>query len=177
MNVFTVNYGLDEAGRMLTREVVGEAPTQLRWDGLDLVGETTGESSTEYLVPGDIIYGFLRNGERFTLNLDATASCRSVTDEAGEVVARREYSAFGQLLEGSFDSVPGGLPFGFVGGAGVRTDATTKLIWMRKRWHEARMERLKSSQPIQHILGRNHRQACAGRIFEPQSQVNVAIAS
>jgi RHS repeat-associated protein len=78
-----------------------------------------------------------------------------VTDASGDVVAQLEYGAWGELLDGSIDSVPGGMPYGFVGGLGVRTDALTGLIYMRARHYDPQQARFISKDPIGLVGGAN----------------------
>jgi RHS repeat-associated protein len=133
VNEFTVDYTYDFWGRMLTRDN-GTDITTFVWDGWDLLSETTDSVTTDYLVPNGLIHSFLRDGDLYVVHCDGLGSCRMVTDSDGEVVAQLEYGPWGELLDGSVDSVPGGMSYGFVGGLGVRTDATTGLIYMRNRW-------------------------------------------
>jgi RHS repeat-associated protein len=71
-----------------------------------------------------------------------------VTDNTGAVVARFDYDAWGNLLASSFDNVPGGMPYGFVGALGVRFDSATGLHYMRHRWYDPRLQRFISRDPI-----------------------------
>jgi RHS repeat-associated protein len=73
-----------------------------------------------------------------------------VTDNTGAVVARFDYDAWGNLLASSFDNVPGGVPYGFVGALGVRFDAATGLYYMRHRWYDPSLQRFLSRDPIGH---------------------------
>ncbi len=66
----------------------------------------------------------------------------------GEVVFRRDYGAWGETLPGGFDNVPGGMPYAFVGGLGVRTDADTGMAYMRQRWYDPHLQRFISRDPI-----------------------------
>lgn len=72
-----------------------------------------------------------------------------MTDSDGEVVAQSEYGPWGELLDGSSDEVPGGMPFLWVGALGVRFDATTGLHYMRHRWYSPQLlQRFISRDPI-----------------------------
>ncbi|MCW5872579.1 MAG: RHS repeat-associated core domain-containing protein [Candidatus Eremiobacteraeota bacterium] len=73
---------------------------------------------------------------------------RLITDDEGNVVARYEFDAFGNELPGSFDNVPGGMAYKFVGGLGCRTDPTTSLVYMRQRWYDPTLQRFISRDPI-----------------------------
>jgi RHS repeat-associated protein len=147
VNEFTVDYTYDSAGRMLTRDD-GTDVTTFVWDGWDLLSETTDSVTTDYLVPNGLIHSFLRDGDLYVCHVDGLGSIRMVTDAAGDVVAQFEYGAWGELLEGSFDSVPGGLPIGFVGALGVRFDSATGLHYMRQRWYSSELQRFISRDPI-----------------------------
>jgi RHS repeat-associated protein len=154
VNQFTVDYTYDSAGRMLTRDD-GTDVTTFVWDGWDLLSETTDSVTTDYLVPNGLIHSFLRDGELFVCHADALGSVRMVTGDAGDVVAQFEYGAWGELLDGSFDSVPGGMPFGFVGGLGVRTDELTGLMYMRARHYDSELARFISRDPLGITAGAN----------------------
>ena len=71
-----------------------------------------------------------------------------VTDVDGAVVAQFEFGPWGEVLTGSFDSFPGGMSFGFVGGLGVRTDATTGLLYMRARHYDPTLQRFISRDTL-----------------------------
>ena len=57
-------------------------------------------------------------------------------------------SAFGNELPGSFDGVPGGMAYKFVGGLGCRTDLATSLVYMRQRWYDSQLGTFLSRDPI-----------------------------
>lgn len=79
---------------------------------------------------------------------DALGSVRAVTDSSGAVVARFEYGAWGNALAGSFDNVPnGGMPFTWIGGAGVKFDADCGLFLMRERYYDPQLSRFISRDP------------------------------
>jgi RHS repeat-associated protein len=147
VNEFTVDYQYDQVGRMLRRND-GTDVTTLRWDGWDLVGETTGTSVTEYLVPGLAVHSFIRDGVSYTLHPDALGSVRFITDESGNVVARFELSAYGEEIFVSAIPALANFPYRFVGALGVRTDSVTGLVWMRQRWYDPGLARFVSRDPI-----------------------------
>lgn len=142
-----VTYQYDRAGRMMRRDD-GVDVTTFVWDGWDVLSETTGAVTTDYLVPDGLIHSFIRGGERYQLHHDGLGSCRMVTDSDGEIVAQLELGAWGDLLDGSFDDVPGGMPCLWVGALGVRFDATTGLYYMRHRWYDPTCQRFISRDPI-----------------------------
>jgi len=139
---------------MLTRTSGGVTTTFL-WDGWDCIRESTPTSTTHYLIPEGQLLGFRRDGEHYSVASDALGCVRLVTDSSGEVVFRRDYGAFGETLPGGFDNVPGGLPYTFVGGLGVRTDADSGLIYMRQRWYCFTLQRFISRDPIGLRGGKN----------------------
>jgi RHS repeat-associated protein len=132
---------------MLTRDD-GTDVTTFVWDGWDLLSETTDSVTTDYLVPNGLIHSFLRDGDLYVVHVDALGSVRMVTDVDGAVVAQLEFSAWGEQLDGSVDSVPGGMPFKFVGALGVRFDSATGLHYMRQRWYSPTLQRFISRDPI-----------------------------
>ena len=137
----------DMAGRMLTRTSGGVTTTFL-WDGWDCIRESTPTSTTHYLIPEGQLLGFRRDGEQYSVASDALGCVRLVTDSSGEVVFRRDYGAFGETLPGGFDNVPGGMPYGFVGALGVRTDADNGLLYMRQRWYDSTLQRFISRDQL-----------------------------
>jgi YD repeat-containing protein len=125
---WVVNYTYDSAGRMITRDDNNGNVTTFLWDGWQMIRETTGESVTTYCIPEGHLLSFIRDGARFDCHTDALASVRLVTDEEGAVVSRFDTGAYGELLAGSFDGVPGGMPYTWVGGLGVRRIADGSVL-------------------------------------------------
>ena len=117
-------------------------------DGFDCIREQTGMSTTTYCIPEGVLTSFIRDGDRFDVHTDHVMSIRVVTNENGDVVLRREFDAWGGELAGSFDNVPGGFNYGFVGALGVRYDAATGLHYMRARWYDSELGRFISRDPI-----------------------------
>ncbi len=66
----------------------------------------------------------------------------------GKVFLRHDYGAWSETLPGGFDNVPGGMPYGFVGALGVKTDADSGLAYMRQRWYDPLLQRFISRDPI-----------------------------
>lgn len=155
-----VSYAYDSSGRMLSRDN-GLDLTVFLWDEWHVARETTGVTTTTYCIPEGYLQSFIRDGSRFDAHLDALGSVRLVTDENGDVVSRFDFSAFGGLLEGSFDGVPGGMPYAWIGGFGIRTDADSGLIYMRSRWYDPQAGRFISVEPIRGT-GRESRYAYCG---------------
>jgi RHS repeat-associated protein len=142
-----VAYSYDLAGRMMSRDD-GTDVTTFLWDGFDCIRETNGISTTTYCIPGGQLLSFVRDGERYDVHCDAVMSVRMVSDESGNVVLRREFDAFGEELSGSFDNLPGGFDYGFVGTLGCRKDPASSLVYMRQRWYAPELGRFVSKDPI-----------------------------
>ena len=157
-----IAYSYDSMGRMLTRDDGGPDITQLTWHGWNCIKEVTGESETIYHIPEGQILSLTRDGVTYQAHSDPLGSVRMVTDDNGQVVARYEYGAFGNELPGSFDSVPGGMAYKFVGGLGCRTDPTTSLVYMRHRWYDPTLGRFVNRDPIGLVGGKNMYAYCGG---------------
>ena len=82
---------------------------------------------------------------------DHLGSTLALTNNAGQVVARANYSAYGERIQstGSFDT-----PFGWQGAFGVQTDPNG-LHYMRARYYHARLGRFLSEDPIGFAGGDN----------------------
>jgi RHS repeat-associated protein len=143
-----VSYTYDSAGRMLTR-VSGGVTTTFEWDGWTLVKETTGSTVTRYIAPQGQLHSFERGGQVYQVHSDGhNGSVRAITDASGAVVAHYELDAWGAQL-GSSSPFSGGFAFGYVGSLGVRTDATTGLLYMRHRWFDPNgLQRFISRDPV-----------------------------
>ena len=155
-----VGYTYDEMGRMLTRTASG-ATTVFEWDGFDCVREsgpaagtapydvahydttatygTSGE--TQYCVVGGKLYELVRDGIPYAVVSDAMGHVRLVLDPAGATVSRFDYDAWGNVLPSSFDNLPSGMPYRYVGAPGVRWDADLGMYYMRHRWYDATLRR------------------------------------
>ncbi|MCW5872827.1 MAG: hypothetical protein KIS61_36605, partial [Candidatus Eremiobacteraeota bacterium] len=142
-----VSYVYDASGRMTSRDD-GVDVTTFLWHGFDCVREQTGMSTTTYCIPDGRLTSFIRDGDRFDCHTDALGSVRLVTDDNGDVVLRRDFDAWGGELAGNFDSVPGGMRYGFVGSLGLRTDPSTSLIYVRQRWYDSDLRIFVSRDPI-----------------------------
>ena len=147
-----VTYSYDSDGRMLTRDDGGPDITQYCWDHWDVIREVTGDSVTTYCIPGGQILSFIRGDERFEMHIDAVGSTRMITDSEGDVVARYEYDAFGNVLSASEDSALTGFPLRFLGTSGVRFDDLTGLYYIRRRWYDPQVGRFLSRDLIAIIL-------------------------
>ena len=151
-----VCYTRDMLGRMLTRTTSSPATTvKFEWDGWDCIREYTAPSGTAtcdsahvdtdahgsagvtlcYVVNGELL-AFERDNATYQVHADALGSVRMVTGSDGATLARFDYDAWGNSLSSTFNNVPGGMPYRFVGSLGVRWDEETGLYYMRNRWYE-----------------------------------------
>ncbi|MBS2037938.1 hypothetical protein JST97_23330, partial [bacterium] len=166
-----VAYVYDFAGRMISRD--DGTVTTFTWDGNFMVRENTGMSTTTYCVPEGRLVSFIRDGNRYDVHSDCLQSVRMVTDENGDVVARFEPDAWGGLLESSFDNLPGGMPYTWVGGLGVRFDEASTLYYMRHRWYDPTLQRFISRDPLGTRGGANlyeYADSNPGRFVDPTGQ-------
>ena len=143
------SYQYDSHSRLIQRVADGTT-TNYTWDGWGLVKEVKSGTITEttrYAVPHGGVTSFDRNGSRYYLHGDGLSSSQLVTNSSGNQAARIIYGAWGEELYSS-DSVPNGLDARFVGGLGVRNEATTGLTYMRHRWYDASLQRFISRDPV-----------------------------
>jgi RHS repeat-associated protein len=122
--------------------------TVFEWDGWTCIRETTAGEQTRYYAPWGELLTFERDGVTYQVVSDALGCVRVVTDETGAVVARMDFDPWGNLLPASFDLVPGGMPYRFVGALGCRWDSATEHIYMRNRWYEPSLQRFVSRDPL-----------------------------
>jgi len=87
----------------------------------------------------------------FQCHCDAQCHVRMVTDPTGAVISRFDYDAWGNQLPSSFDGVPNGFFYRYVGGYGVRFDPATGLYYMRQRWYDPTTQRFISRDPIRSV--------------------------
>ena len=142
----------------LTRTTSSPATTvKFEWDGWDCIREYTTPSASGssgvtlyYVVNGELM-AFDRDHVTYHVHADALGSVRMVTGPDGTVLARFDYDAWGNLLDSSYDDVPGGVSARYVGALGVRWDAMTGLYYMRHRWYDPGMGRFISRDPVHDV--------------------------
>lgn len=90
---------------------------------------------------------------------DQAGSTLALTDSAGEVTGRAEYTPYGVIshTSGAMDT-----PYLFNGAYGVQTDFQTGLIHMRARYYHPWLGRFISEDPIQFDGGNNWYAYCGG---------------
>jgi RHS repeat-associated protein len=150
---------------MLTR-TDSDGTTRFEWDGFDCIRELappTGSAvfdtaqfdtaefgssgRTDYYVVNGHQHQLVRDGAAYTVIIDALGSVRLVVDATGTTISTFDYGPWGQLLPSSVDSLPGGMPYAYVGAFGVRWDPNTGLRYMRNRWYEQKLQRFISRDP------------------------------
>lgn len=155
-----VSYSYDSMGRMLTRDDGGPDITKFWWDHWECIKEVNGESETIYHAPQGAILSFTRGGNTYQAHSDALSSTRMITDEGGSVIARYEYSAFGEPLSVAEGPAIEDFPMRFIGARGVRSDFSSGLIWMRERWYDPTLGRFISRDPVGLNGGTNRYSYC-----------------
>lgn len=131
-----IEFVYDSMGRML-RRIDGVNSWAFEWDGWDLVRETAPDGTvTRYFSPQGELFRFERGNELYSVHFDALNGVRMITDSAARIASEFQYGAFGEVLDSSFDGVPGGFLYRFVGALGCRAEPDFGLIYMRNRWYD-----------------------------------------
>jgi RHS repeat-associated protein len=97
---------------------------------------TKGNGEVTYYVYGLGLIGEANAGNYFSYHYDLRGSTIALTDEAGQVIERFQYSPYGMLLSGDASTTP----FLFNGKYGVMTD-TSGLYYMRARFYSPEIRR------------------------------------
>jgi len=112
---------MDALGRRISKTEGGKTTTYL-YDGMDIVQERQGNTVNPILTGPGIDQRFARNegSERTYFLTDALGSTRALTNTAGEVIQRYDYTPYGQTqtLNGSTSNPTNtpdgnGMPRGF----------------------------------------------------------------
>ena len=143
-------YTYDGNGLMLSsRKSTDTAAATYGWRGNDVVQETAPDGTvTRYNVVNGVLTSFVRGGETYTVQSDATVGhVRSVTDSNGTVVYTARYDAWGNVLAVT-DNVPGGMPARYVGALGVRRDGDLGVYCMRHRWYDPQLQQFLSKDSL-----------------------------
>jgi RHS repeat-associated protein len=149
-----VSYVYDAFGRPAVRKKDGTVTHKYAWyDQSTLAAVLNPDDSVKYL----LVYGtgftpvYMQAGtKRYYLAYDDLGSVRLVVDQAGLVVQRYDYDAWGnvtQVKDPAFDC-----PFGFAGG---RTDPDTGLVRFRYRDYAPFMGRFTTRDPLGFVAGFN----------------------
>ena len=142
-------YAYHMLGRMLRRAHSVAGTTTFEWDGWNCVREVSPDQViTRWGTPQGELPWFERGGVRYEVHSDTLGSVRLVTGTDGAALARVDHDAWGNPLPSTFDHVPGGMPYRFVGAIGVRWDADTGMHYMRHRWYDPGLGRFISGVPV-----------------------------
>jgi RHS repeat-associated protein len=143
-NGATTRYGYDGLGRRV-RKTVGSTTTRYAYDGDHFVLETDGAHAVraEYIYyPGvDAPYAMQRGGIYFYTR-DFPGSVMALLSEAGTVVNRYRYSAFGEA-EFAQEGITNPLRF-----TGREYDSESALYFYRARYYDPQVGRFLSEDPI-----------------------------
>ena len=132
----TTRYIIDPHGDALPRVLVRKRPD---------------DSLTYYVYGIGLLYEVDENDEASYYHFDQIGSTVAMTDEAGQVTDRVEYSAYGTIThrEGTNDT-----PFLYVGQLGVQADENG-LLYMRARYYSPETRRFVNADPIGFLGGLN----------------------
>lgn len=144
-----VSYGYDSENNR-TSLTTTEGTTNVLFDpnagGLPrvLIRENPDLSTTTYVYGLGLLYEVDDNGDATYYPFDHIGSTAMLTNEAGEVTDRVEYSPWGDIThrEGETET-----PFLFVGQHGVQTDFNG-LLHMRARYYSPELRRFVTADPI-----------------------------
>lgn len=141
----TVEYNYDGEGYRTSRSVNGTVH-KYTWDTQaalpEMVAETIGTESTEYLYGGDLLAQTAPNDLDFYYHADGLGSVRAISGADGSTANRYSYDAFGQprVQEGVFRN-----PYQFTG---QQVDAETGLVYLRARYYDPSIGRFLSRDPV-----------------------------
>jgi len=125
----TVYYAYDALGRRASRQVGGSVGTEYQYDGSQMLTETTGSGSSQYLWgPG----GLVRRDGEWPLT-DGLGSTRVVTNGSQGVTAQQAPDAYGQTVGSSGSTA---LPYLWRGSSGYRSDLDAGLIQVGARYYD-----------------------------------------
>jgi len=112
---------------------------------------------TRYVYGVGLVYEVRQDGSVRYYHYDQVGSTVALTDAAGAVTGRADYSPYGALQSGSGELANANTtPFLFCGAFGVITDSTTGMHEMRARWYSSYLRRFLTEDPTGFAGGENY---------------------
>lgn len=164
----TVSYAYDAEGNLVSRTQGGQTTRYTVDPGgalsQQLIEHRPDGSKTFYVYGPGLLYEESFNAAGTSLatrsyHYDQVGSTVALSDAAGAVTGRLEYTAYGVM---SFTTGIVDTKFRFVGSYGVQTDLGTGLLQMRARWYSPSLGRFLSEDPIGFGGGMNWHAYCGG---------------
>jgi RHS repeat-associated protein len=142
-----IEYQYDALGRRIGKQM-GTTRVRYVWNQLQLVGEQVGDTRREYVCYPQswrLLCSFTA-GQAYFYHLDQLGTVREITDEAGQLVWRGRYHAFGEgTAEGNIEQ-PWRLP-------GQYFDAESGLHYNVFRYYDPKMRRYLTPDPVSYWGG------------------------
>jgi RHS repeat-associated protein len=108
-----------------------------------------------YALGVGLLYEEASDGSLRFYHYDQTGSTVALTDDAGKVTARVEYSPYGSINYWVGETLAPDTPFLYNGRVGVYTDWSTGLLQMRARFYSPQLRRFLNSDPAGFAGGPN----------------------
>ncbi len=136
------SFQYDALGRRISKTEGGKTTTYL-YDGMDIVQERQGNTVNPILTGPGIDQRFARNegSERTYFLTDALGSTRALTNAAGEVIQRYDYTPYGQTRQLNAGTTN---PYQYTG----RERDASGIYYYRARYYSPGMGRFISEDPI-----------------------------
>ncbi|MCL6712783.1 RHS repeat-associated core domain-containing protein [Pseudomonas sp. R2.Fl] len=143
------SFQYDPLGRRISKTEGGQTTTYL-YDGVDIVQERMGHTVNPVLTGLGIDQRFARNegNERSYFLTDALGSTRALTNAAGEVIQRYDYTPYGQTRALNAGTTN---PYQYTG----RERDASDIYYHRARYYSPERGRFKSEDPVGMLGGVN----------------------
>ncbi|QTA84138.1 RHS repeat domain-containing protein [Desulfonema magnum] len=143
-----IEYIHDPLGRRIAKRVDGTVTEKYLWQGLTrLLAVYDGNNNLlmrfEY-ADSRMPVAMTAGGATYYLAYDQVGSLKAVSDSSGNVLLKREYDSFGNILDEE-GTPPFGIPFGFAGGL---YDRDTGLVRFGYRDYDPEIGRWTAKDPI-----------------------------